>query len=136
MGQSTKNWWTRMCASVKNGILGKALAVLVLLLVLGIADCVIFQPKITAGSEDATNLMINKITLLLFTFLLAVVIFGDSLVSEKIQAGVTKQRSKDAAEIEKIKLEICKIKCERELVESKNNQRESEKENQKSAVEN
>ena len=54
MGQPWKNWWTNM----KNGVLGKALTVLVLLLVLGIADCVIFQPKISVGSEDAANLII------------------------------------------------------------------------------
>ena len=134
MGQSKESKWARMCASVKNGISGKVLFVFFHWAFLA-AGWFFFKQKIIAHTGDIVDLTINEIALLLFTFLPVVVIFGHSLISEKIQAGVTKQESKDKAEIEKLKLEICKIKCERELIESKDRCSESRKEKQQSAPE-
>ena len=90
----------------------------------------IFQSKFGAASRGIVALIIDRFTLLLLlsTFLLAAIIFGYSLVSQKIQAGITKQESKNQTEIEMLKLEICKIKCQRKLVESENDKLKSEKE--------
>ena len=114
---------------------GKVFFILAHWLVL-LAGWKIFQPKIIKESGDIAELTINAIPLLLFAFSPTVVIFGIWLVSEKIQAEVTKQESRNEAEIKKLKLEICKIKCERELVESKDRCLKSQKENQQSAPEN
>ena len=100
-----------------------------------IAGWYLFQSKVIAGNGDIADLTINAIPLLLLVFSPALVIFGTSLVSKKIQAGTDEQKSKDKAEIEKLKLEICKIKCERELVESKNRCLELQRKKQQSTSE-
>ncbi len=58
--------------------------------------------------------------------------FGPRLVSEKIQAGVTKQANKDEAEVKKLKLENENIVLQNEQLALQNKQLELQKENQQS----
>ena len=126
--EAIRGFMRDLWVSIMNSYLGKALVIWVLWGVLGIAGWIIFQPDISPGSGGIAELIVKNISFLLFTFLPGVVMLGSLLVWKKIQAGVAKQESKDKAEITKLILEIFKIKCERELVESKDRCLESQKE--------
>ena len=121
----TKDVWV----SIMNGFAGKALVTLIPLTVLSVIGWTFIQPKISVETGGLAELIINKFSLLLFTFLPAVAMFGPSLVSEKIQAGVAKQKNTDEAEIKKLKLENEKIVLQNEQLALQNRQLELQKGN-------
>ena len=128
MKQCKKDFWV-------SNPWGKVIFVLAHWIALGIGwkFC---RPKIITKSGEVIDLTLNEISLFLFAVLPMILIIGYSLVSKKIQAGVAQQKQKNDAEIEQLKLEICKIKCQRKLVESENKRLELQKENQQLAPEN
>ena len=118
-----------MKESMMSGFWGKAL-IAGITLVVAFMGIKFVQPKISAESAGIVEKIIDKFSLVIYVLLPVIVMRGPSLLSEKIQAGITKQKNKDEAEIKKVELENEKIRLQNEQLELQNRQLELQRENQ------
>ena len=128
MKQFTKDLWV----SIMSGFAGKVLVIVVPLTVLSVIGWTLIQPKISVDTGGLAELIINKFSLMIFFVLPSAVVFLPRLVSEKMQAGVTKEQNKNETEIKKAELENEKIRLQNEQLALQNRQLELQKENQQS----
>ena len=77
-----------------------------------------------------STIIINKLSFIIFFLLPSAVVFLPRLVSEKMQAGITKEQNKNETEIKKAELENEKIRLQNEQLALQNRQLELQKENQ------
>ena len=117
-----------MKESLMNGFVGK-LVIAAVTLGIAFTGFKVVQPEISTESIEMIFFIV--IFILFFGF-----IFGPILLSEKMQAGVTKEQNKNETEIKKAELENEKIRLQNEQLELQNRQLELQKENQQSLPKN
>lgn len=124
MKKFTKNLWV----SATNGFLGKVLLVVFALIVGSKVSDRIFPGEGSSGNAGIMGIFEDLVEAIARN-LLAIVIIIYWLLTEKIQAGITKEENKDETEIKKLELQ------NRQL-ELQNKQLELQKENKQSPPKN